>query len=360
MDSIIGVDTLKVFLSDFEVSRNNKLTIQPASFTQADGEVKGEYTLWNNQGEAVRGNKAYFNDEQEKKVFISLLSKGDGVKCFIQCSLPKVFNGNNYGLLTREETVEAVEKVRKKIEDVGIKGNFQNAKVSRIDTTRNILTEDRVQSYNPVWNLLQGKRMKNRTFGETHNWGNTQKEICAYDKVEEMKMQDLETVGLPDTLRLEVRLKNAKKVRDTLGLVNVSDLLKEDGYRNVQDKYLEMLESDLLRYNPKVIDIFGQRDLEKQLRQYQVWYKRNFFSRFKSAKGVETLLKEFSVDVISDAVLNVSGGKKSARQAKKSRMKSDLFKEKMQIEQVQTEFFMKRNFSDLYEEIRDKALAKVA
>jgi hypothetical protein len=140
MDSRIGIDTLKVYFSDFEVGRDSRLTIQPSAYGASDGEMKGEYTLWRNEGGEVRGNKAYFNDEEEKKVFVSLLSKGEGVKCFVQCSIPKVFNGSNYELITREQTVEAVKKVQKKLDEVGIRGNIESAKVSRVDTTRNILT----------------------------------------------------------------------------------------------------------------------------------------------------------------------------------------------------------------------------
>lgn len=359
MNNTIGIDTLKFYLSDFQVSQRNKLMLHPASI-DSNGEAKGEYVLWKNQGEEVRGNRASFNDD----INVTIKGVGDGVKCFVSSSLPKIYNGegSNLELLTRQQTADAIEQIRKRFEEIGIRGNIQNAGISRIDTTRNILTDDRVSSYSKVLQVMKAKRSVKTSYGtETFNWGNKQQEITAYDKVEEMQHQKLSTDGLPDILRIETKLLNATKVKTVFGGIKVSDVLKEDYYRNIQGKHLVMLEDYLFRESPKVVQFKGQRDLEKELSACKNVFGRNFFQAYLRMKGLESVLQIHSMDDIISAYLRVSDIKDvKHKKTLRYRMQKNLFNMHLQSEQIQSELFKKRNFADLYSEIREKALAKVA
>jgi hypothetical protein len=359
MDNTIGIDTLKFYLSDFEVSQRNKLMLHPAKI-DSNGEPQGEYVLWRNQGGEVRGNKASFNDD----INVTIMGLGSGVKCLVQCSLPKIFNGegSNLELLSREQTADAIEMVRKSFESVGIKGNIQNAGISRIDTTRNILTDDRVSSYSKVLQVLKAKRSVKTSYGtETFNWGNKQQEITAYDKVEEMQHQKLSTDGLPDILRIETKLLNASKVKSVLGGIRVADVLQKDYYRNIQDKHLVMLEDYLFRESPKIVQFKGQRDLEKELSASKNIFGRNFVQAYLKMKGLESVLERYTMDEFISAYLRLSDIKDAThKKTLRYRMQKNLFKLHLQSEQIQSELFKKRNFADMYTEIRDKALSKVA
>jgi hypothetical protein len=120
------------------------------------------------------------------------------------------------------------------------------------------------------------------------------------------------------------------------------------------------LEDYLFRESPKIIQFKGQKDLEKELSASKNMYGRYYLNNYLIRKGLETVLENYSMDDFINAYLRVSGGDAKHKKTLRYRMQKKLFRMHLQSEQMQSELFKKRNFADLYSEIREKALAKVA
>jgi hypothetical protein len=113
--------------------------------------------------------------------------------------------------------------------------------------------------------MLQGQRMAKRDYGTTFLWGNTVQEICVYDKLVEMQHRKCDVAGLPlNSIRFEHRMLKAKKVRDTLQMRTVADLVAAPDH--VRDTYQKVMEKQLFKHSLGELEFFTVNEMESQMR----------------------------------------------------------------------------------------------
>ena len=137
----IGIDTIKLNLNDYEVEQDNGLEVQPSAYNNKTKEMTGDFQLWEGQ----RGAKAWQNYEDGMSVNIK--PKGSNVYCLVQYSFGRVANKNNFYPVELETMKATLTNTENRLRDLGIHTNIFNASLSRVDPFRNVLLDEKPQSY---------------------------------------------------------------------------------------------------------------------------------------------------------------------------------------------------------------------
>jgi hypothetical protein len=204
------------------------------------------------------------------------------------------------------------------------------------------------EGYAPVLGRLQGKRAQRRDYGSTMLWGNTQWEICGYDKREEMRRAKLRTDGLPpNSLRMELRALKAQKVRSLFGLRTVAEL--RDGLDHVRQVYRSEMEKQLFKHELPEESSLSRGDLVEQLTACKEG-SRFWFGAWVTAWAMEQLAPEAAA--LKDAVRQVAPDRQTGNRI--CRQIEQAEREGMALRQVGPS---RRTWGDLYNELRDKVLA---
>ncbi len=270
------LDTLKVYTSDFTVKDKARVSVQPGLVEYDTGEQREVSLFKDESGRDVYGSKAFINTEQYN---LTIQPMGHGVELFLQTSLPKVVKDNNYGPLTNSETEQAVKAIGQDLQSRGIGLNLDKCGLSRVDLFKNVVGDNDFMSYSPLFSLLQSKRQQQRDYGTTFTWQNTQREVCAYDKLVEMKSRGMSVTGYPvNTIRFEYRLKNSRVCSREIGSKTVKDLVNNlDG---LADKYRDALSKSIFSLDVDQVNILASQELQIAMRSYSNLYGDYWFSRF--------------------------------------------------------------------------------
>ncbi len=345
------IDTLKLSLTDYSVSCDADLIVQPPTRNNATGEIAGNFNLWCSGSGWVEGSKAFHNGEDFNVTFKPGHSpQGDSVLCLVQFSVPKVANGSNYHPTDSKGTEAALSGIDARLRGVGISTNIQTAKLSRLDAFKTLETAEPYECYHPVLSMLRGQRMAKRDYGTTFLWGNQSQEICAYDKRVEMQQRKVALDGVPDhPLRFEWRLLKGRKVRESLGgISSVADLLA--GYDHVRQSYVATMEKQLFHRSVKEITTITASTLIDQLNTLKAANKRYWFDDFLRAHGLSAVLSNmdavhYAVKAVSD---NPSTRRKIMRKLDAAQMDAALMKIVGPTE---------RTLGELYTELKSKVLS---
>ena len=348
------IDTLKVFTDDFEISDNAGVLIQPATIDYETGESRNYRLFRASNGKWVYGAKAIANTPNYQCT-IKPMFRGEGestgVNLFIQTSLPKVMNGENYYSLSETETIESVKKLETDLQNRGIGLNLGDCKLSRVDAFRVAIAENPFLTYAPLFRLLRAKRTRMTDYGTTFLWRNTQRELCVYDKGEEMRNRGIKG-GFPNnSIRFEYRVLNSKACQKETGTRTVRELTNNlDGIRDVYEKALQ---ESIFSIDAENLVIVTAKELETGLRAYAMMYGGNFVNRFIQDLGafqLSRLLGEETVKAVFEAVL--SNRQSVWRQSKQFDDSRRNFEFAMSAgDEVGT------NLKDLFEELRNKVLS---
>jgi hypothetical protein len=346
------IDTLKLYLTEYSISAHCGLTVQPSPIDMSTGEAVGNFPLWRVNGRTVEGAKAYCNAERFN-LSISPMShqQPDAIAAVVQFSIPKVAGGNNYAPASRRAASAAIKSIERDLKDAGVRTDLRAALVSRVDTFRNVVADEPFSSYQPVFQLLSGKRMPKRDYGTTFLWANTQQEICVYDKLEEMALHKLNTKGFPsNTIRFEHRLLKAKKVQTALdGIRTVRDLF--DGYDVLQANFQKSMQSQLFRYDVGQVETITAGMLEDDMRYFAENYKERWFSQYLRTFGLYHLLQRTQIETVRRVIDNFSSDRKKAW-----RVAKEMEELQMQTMKMKTVAPSVRPLSELYNELRVKVL----
>jgi hypothetical protein len=306
------IDTLKLSLTDYSVSLGADLTIQPASRSNATGELAGNFNLWNSGSGWVEGSKAFHNGEDfNVTVKPGSSSNDDGVLCMVQFSVPKIADGSNYHPTDQKGTKTALKGIESRLKRVGIHTNIQTANLSRLDAFKTVETQEPYECYYQVLSMLRGQRMAKRDYGTTFLWANTMQEICAYDKRAEMQLRKVPLDGVPDhPLRFEWRMLKASKVRDSLdGIRTAADLLA--GYEQVGVKYAATMQKQLFRQSVREVATVTVSDIVEQMRSINLANRRYWFDDWLKARGLAAVIS--NIDAVHQALKIVSDNPSTRR-----------------------------------------------
>jgi hypothetical protein len=344
----IGLDTLKLRLSDYEIGAHPSLTLEHSSTDLETGEAGMNYRLWR----GVEGRRAYHNAERFNVTIAPANPKEpDSIGCTVQFSAPRLATGDNYSPSDQSTTVAALDKLAGELKLIGVKTNLHTARLSRVDITRNVTTEEPFSCYAPALSMLSGKRMSKREYGGTaYLWENTKQQVAVYDKLAEMQARKVPTEGFALTSRFEWRLLNGRKAKDVLGMGTPAEVLQDFG--EVQAAYRDAMKAQLFRYDASDVEVLLASDIAADMRHFQETCGREWMAAYLKTYGLYTLLQLASIETIKGVVAEVAGNRMQT-----SRIARELDRLRFEGESLRISTGSKRTVGSLYQELQDKVLA---
>jgi hypothetical protein len=345
------IDTLKLSLTDYRVSIDADMIVQPPARNNATGEFVGNFNLWRSGSGYVEGSKAFHNAEEFNVTIKPGHSpQGDSVLCMVQFSVPKVADGSNYHPTDHNGTQRALDVVEERLKAIGIHTNVQTAKLSRLDAFQTVKAAESFESYHPVLSMLGPRRMPKRDYGTTFLWQNTMQEICVYDKREEMSRAKVALDGVAEhPLRFEWRLLKGRKVREELGGIStVADLLA--GYDHVRQSYVATMEKQLFRASVRDITSVTARSILGQFTALKQAKKRYWFDDWLKARGLAAVIGE--LPAVHEAIKLASDNTST-----QSKIMAKLEAVQMDAAMMKIIGPSKHTLAELYSELKSKVLS---
>jgi len=341
------LDTLKVYTPDFEVKDRARVSVQPGLVDYGTGEQR-EVSLFKDElGRDVYGQKAFVNTPQYN---LTIQPMGAGVELFLQTSLPKTIHEDNYTPLTNSETTTALTAIEHDLMTRGIMVDLDNCGLSRVDLFKNVRGENNFLSYSPLFELLQSKRQHKRDYGTTFTWSNTQREVCAYDKLTEMQSRGMAIAGYPaNTIRFEYRLKNSRVCGRELGVSTVKELV--NNLDTLPVKYRDALSKSIFSLRVDEVNILASQELQAWMQSYANLYGDTWLSRFLRDFGSYHLARIAGDEVVKIVMACVI----------EDRVK--LWRAIRYFEQAKRDFELSsrtdndKTLADLYDELQQKVMA---
>ncbi len=346
------IDTMQLLLTDYDASKA-RLTLQPASVDTGTGALKGNFPLWHDGAKMVEGAYAYHRDEHFNVTIKPQPRPGGlgvGTACYVRFEVPKFAGGHNYHPVDHNGTKQAMRDAEKCLKAVGIVTDLRTAQISRLDAFKNVVADEPMSCYQGVLSLLSGRRMKMRGYENGFLWENGSQELCVYDKLQKMRHDKLSIEGLPaNSQRFEWRLKSSRKVRDTLGFSNVREMLND--YAHLREVYQETMQKHLFRFSVEEVEVLLASDIERGMMFYQQHLGQNWLNSYLRDFGLHSLLQKASMETVLGVVDKVAENR-----MKKSRLKSDLQRYRLQAEALNYFGDSKRTTGELYRELQGKVL----
>ena len=341
------IDTLKVMLNEYEITDDSEVRIQPASYELGTGS-KVEYPLFQTPSHGTfYGSKAYLNADNWN-LTLKPLAGGRATGAFLQLSVPKNYYGSNFYSVGEDGTKAVLSKVEGELKEKGVHTPLIEADMSRVDTFKNIEPEEPFSSYYTLFSLLKARRAIQRGYGTTFLLSNSQQEFCVYDKLEEMRERNIETRGLPPTMRFEHRLLNKQKIQNVYGMSKVGELFK-GGYEVVKEKQVESWKASLFNFTAEELVLLGSKQLEQEMRRFKERSPSGWFSKFLKAYGAYYLASHAGKEVIVEALQNFEADRMKIWRA------VQVFEEaERELMVLKQEEGSKKTLGSLYEELRRK------
>lgn len=346
------LDTVKLFIQDYDIATDCSLEVQPAKFNAGTGEVLNEHELFRTvSGKAFQGSKAFLNTEKLNLDLKPYSFAENGIACFLHFSVPKVHYGDNYYSVGEQGTEAVFNQVEHELREAGFYCNLQKADFSRIDTFKNIEPEEPFETYSALFQLLNARKGVKRDYGTSFLVGNTQQEFIVYDKLEEMRRQKHDISEFPETMRFEHRLLNKTKIENVLGFTQVADLFK-GGYAVIRDKRKESWRESLFKYSVEEVVQLGSQELAETMSYFEKTHGRNWFGYFLRSYGAFYLAQYAGVEVVQKALEYFEPDRMKVYRARKTLEEAE--RELLFYKQEQNS---KKTYAVLYEELKEKVLA---
>ncbi|HES59161.1 MAG TPA: hypothetical protein ENO18_01910, partial [Caldithrix sp.] len=341
------IDTLRLILTDYTISKHTKLLVQPSIYDHSDGMKLSNYDLFVDEstGEVVTGMKAYYNGEKiNLTIKPSYSIKSDKVDkevklkrksydvvfrvkeneqawnspAYVQISVPRYKNPSNFYSLKTKDELKIIEQLGEDLKNIGIKTNIFNSNISRLDTFTNLETDEKFYQYKNIFDIINLSRKKAIDWnGSTFLWKNNQSQITVYDKIEEMnfKLKDkFERQKYPaNVMRIENRNLTKKKILNNLGVVNVDQIFL--AYDELKKNHKETINKNIFRYEPKDLEVIQGESLAGELMRFYRSGNRFWFQKFLTANGLKRLLTITSIDTIKKIIdeMEINGSESRKR-----------------------------------------------
>jgi hypothetical protein len=345
------IDTLKLTLQEWQVSPCASLIVNTGNMDFQTGEVKQTLLFSDTSGNDTLGAYAHYNSE---KLNLTIKPIAGQVRAFATFSAPKRITENNYSPVSEAQFSEALESVEEELSLNGIKADIRKARLSRVDTFKNILTDEETASYARLFGLLEANRAKDKSTHGATTWlmKNNSTEYCIYDKLEEMRNTGHLTSGLPKTLRFELRCKDAHKVKSFYkSVVTVQDL-KAYGWSALQERSVKAWTDNFFKYDIEEVEILAESQIRSELQFFQAKYGKYFFSKYLKAYGAFHLASSCGgIEVIKKALenMNIEDKRKKIYRAERELKDALLLVESLKIDSNSP-----KTLGELYAELKYK------
>jgi len=237
-----GVDKLELHTRHFSVHRveNTSLLVWPCKQEMGKENQPDPVLVVDKFGGRILGEKAVLNDP-----LFNLTFNQYGMRLTFNPSKPY----HPHQLVSDDKTLfERVQVVVTRLEERGIIFDLNGSKLTRVDTAKDVLLENPVSTYQPVFSSLRMPRSKrDKNYSEGHQTGNNSRTCIFYNKGLERRDENPELFALYGNklMRSEHQIKKSG-VRTYLGL-NVFEDLKNFGIQHLKDKYSQIMAKDIFR-----------------------------------------------------------------------------------------------------------------
>lgn len=307
------LDTLSIGTSEFDISRENKLIMRVDTYNETNTSFK----------------KYFFNSEE---IYLTIDDKG----LRLHFSLPKLLLKNNFYPIKEKDFQIAIDNLDERIRDLGVITDLKSFKVMRLDIFKNVMSDYNFNVYSDVLRNLELKRTHKRDYIDGFLSSNTNREICFYNKVKEMRENKERFTDIKDekVIRGELRLLKHREVKK-----NNITLLKE-----IPDKWSDLKEV----YKQYISEVFkgdmnGDIDKETIILEMIKKEKKKAFDKFKYIP-----LFNIERDKLKQALSDVY-------------QKRDVYYILKKIDRDKKElgkYFKSLEYRKLYNEIKDKFLSE--
>jgi len=347
------LDTMKLTLQDWTVSPGATLKVNTGNMDFQTGEIKQTLLFTDSAGHEINGSYAHYIGE---KLNLSIKPIAGQVYAFATFSAPKrVGSGSeNYSPIKESQFSEVFESVENELHANGINTHIERARLSRVDTFKNILTDEETLSYSRLFGLMEASRAKDRsTYGAT-TWlmKNGSSQYCIYDKLEELKNTGHSIDGLEKTLRFEHRCMTASKVNGFFKNITTVEDLKNYGWSAIQDRTIKAWRDNFFKYEIDEIEILAESQIRSELQLFQSKYGRNFFSKYLKVYGAYFLASSSGgVEVVKKAFqgMDIEDKRKRIYRAERE-LKENL----MLVQSMKLDSTSPKTLGDLYSELKYK------
>ncbi len=342
------IDTLLLNIPEYAVKSGHCLSVARGIDNHETGETTGANLLWCVDGAEQRGAFGLYDAPHFNLRLRPLSFAQDVVQCTVQFSAPKLASGDNYAPANAATLKTALKHLQTGLDDVGIACNVYSATVSRLDATRNVISDEPFSSYYEVLSKLRCKfKHKYKDYGNSFLLHNTQQQINIYDKLAEMAHNKLDVSTLPNTVRFEQRWIKPQKVKNVLGMSLISDITKNLDI--VEEQYRLSMENKLFSLSTPDFDVLTSHQIAEELKFFIDRGDKNWFDAWFNIQIYRSLP---SIKSIIDALegIAVNSGTKSKIKNKLHRVQMDAFAFEPAIKGRKTS-------SQLYEELKRKVLA---
>lgn len=305
------IDTIQVLFPEVSISSSAALTVVPASRLFGSNEAQNEHCLFTcENGRAALGSKAFYNG---KYLHLDIQPKNIAGQTMIYTSghfsMPKVAHkGNNTKPCSEKEASKVMEYIQDELKLVGIDTDLNAARITRMDTFKNVESKQPFYEYKQLFEVLQMKRGSEsikRDYGSTFQQGNKSQQLVVYDKNEESKIQNerrkkqgLETFPLYDgnLIRFEQRIFKSKNVQSNVGVNTVSELL--NNWDKPGEYYKKFMKDRIFNIDIQQMEGLLLENLKQQMDFFKTNYSRNWLQMFLMHKGLEGILSQVSFDAL--------------------------------------------------------------
>lgn len=307
------LDTLSIGTSEFDISRENKLIMRVDTYNETNTSFK----------------KYFFNSEE---IYLTIDDKG----LRLHFSLPKLIYKNNFYPIKEKDFQIAIDNLDERIRDLGVITDLKSFKVMRLDIFKNVMSDYNFNVYSDILRSLSLKRTHKRDYMDGFLSSNTNREICFYNKIKEMRENRERFTDIKDekVIRGELRLLKHREVKK-----NNITLLKE-----IPDKWSDLKEV----YKQYISEVFkgdmnGDIDKETIILEMIKKEKKKAFDKFKYIP-----LFNIERDKLKQALSDVY-------------QKRDVYYILKKIDRDKKElgkYFKSLEYRKLYNEIKDKFLSE--
>lgn len=331
---IAGVDKIWLSTRDFQV-RDGSLLGSTIKTKQGQKEADLPVILRDEQGKCFKGQQLEYRGQGKIDFYLGINQKG----LSLQFNPSKVYHP--YNLMNDVNDLSTINKqISDELNEVGIRLNTLDCNLSRLDLAKQDFMKRDLITYYPVFEFLDGKRMRGQSYQTGYTFMNGRHESCFYDKGEELKLQSIK--GL---FRAENRWKDTTLIRRSLGYSNFKDFLSSDCYEWTEhyNKYLD----DKIFRKPKQGFIFDFDDQLSRLKYYKE-KGRNAINNFLVETSLDSLLIYFGSINVLWTLMQEAGFSRQQIHNEKVRI-TEIIKSKSRGKSI--------NVAILINEIRDKFAA---
>lgn len=282
-----GVDKLILTTRDYVIADASKTGLQiKHGFTDlATGERNESFLFKDKAGTMVSGSSAFMNCE----------TYGVNINSF---GLQIVFNPSKayhpYELCSDNDKLqERTKQLFKDIASRGIRADFEQMRISRIDLARNAELEQPCIAYAPVFSWLNIPRAKRAArYPDGHTSNNNRFGINLYNKGKELREGGIDLISHDRMLRAELQYKGTQSVCKRTGIGNVASLF-EAGTAPLHALYVETLSQDIFKAGASNQPQIVYGDIKQFIVELRKQYGDNrAMNIFYSTYGIQTLIND--------------------------------------------------------------------